>query len=422
MRIWQITVGEPLPTDGNGVRLHRGGILADLLYRKGHNVIWWTSTFDHMAKKQRFSSDTVVDLAERYRMILLHSCAYASNVSISRILNHIGIARRFSDLALKEEMPDVILVSLPTLELSRAAVEYGKRHNVPVVVDVRDLWPDIFADLFPSAVRPLGRLMLMPYFRMVRSICRQATAIIGITPKIVQWGLDYAGRTATCWDRDFPLAYSGVRPIDEALQSAEKFWKEYGISGSDDKFTASFFGTIGRQFDIETVIKAAKIMEEQEYNIRIVLCGTGDNFEKYKQLAGDCKSLIFPGWVGAAEIWTMMHWSRVGLAPYYSTPDFEMSIPNKVIEYLSAGLPIVSSLKGTVADMVSHCSCGVSYEQENPHELANILVGLHRQPKLLETMSKNARRLYEERYTVDDVYGKLVANLEEMSNIHKRTK
>lgn len=422
MRIWQITVGEPLPTDGSGIRLHRAGILTELLHRQGHDVVWWTSTFDHMAKKHRFTSDTVVDLDKQFRMILLHSCAYASNVSVSRILNHIGIARRFSDLVSKEEKPDVILVSLPTLELSLAAVEYGKQNNVPVVVDVRDLWPDIFVDLFPVAVRPLGRLMLLPYFRMVRSICRQATAIIGITPKIVQWGLDYAGRAATCWDRDFPLAYSGVKPKDEALHSAEKFLENYGINRSNSQFTACFFGTMGRQFDIETVIKAAKIMEEQKNGIRIVLCGTGDNFEKYKQLAGSCKSLIFPGWVGAAEIWTMMRWSHVGLAPYYSTPDFEMSIPNKVIEYLSAGLPIVSSLKGTVAEMVSHYGCGVSYKQENPHELANILVDLHTQPKLLETMSKNARRLYEERFAAEDVYGKLAVYLDEISNKHKRAK
>ncbi|MDT8903864.1 glycosyltransferase family 4 protein [Anaeroselena agilis] len=422
MRVWLITVGEPLPTDGSCVRLHRAGILADLLHGQGHDVIWWTSTFDHMAKKQRFTSDTVVDLDKRFRMIFLHSCAYASNVSISRILNHIGIARHFSELAPKETKPDVILVSLPTLELSQAAVEYGKRHNVPVVVDVRDLWPDIFVDLFPTAMRPLGRLLLLPYFHMVRSICRQATAIIGITPKIVQWGLDYAGRTATCWDRDFPLAYSGVQPKDEALRSAGKFWGKYGISGSDDQFTVCFFGTMGRQFDLETVIKVGKILEEENAGIRIVLCGTGDNFEKYKQLAGFCKSLIFPGWVGAAEIWTMMRSSHVGLAPYYSTTDFEMSIPNKVIEYLSAGLPIVSSLKGTVAEILSHHGCGVSYKQENPRELANTLADLYRQPKLLETMSKNARRLYEERFAVDDVYGKLVASLEEISSSHKRAK
>ena len=43
MRIWLITVGEPLPTDG-AERLLRAGILADMLSAKGHDVVFWTST------------------------------------------------------------------------------------------------------------------------------------------------------------------------------------------------------------------------------------------------------------------------------------------------------------------------------------------------------------------------------------------
>ncbi len=418
MRIWLITVGEPLPTDGSGVRLHRSGILADYLHRHGHDVVWWTSTFDHVAKKQRFTSDTLVDLDERYRLILLHSCAYASNVSLSRILNHIGIARHFVALARSEAKPDIILASLPTLELSLAAVEYGKQNNVPVVIDVRDLWPDIFANLFPVPVRPLGRLALVPYFRMVQSICRQADAIFGITPNIVQWGLDYAGRTATKWDRDFPLAYSGVQPNDEALRSAEKFWEENGIKGNDGQFTACFFGSMGRQFDLETVIGAGKKLEGENAGIRIVLCGTGDNFAKYKQIAGPCKSIIFPGWVGAAEIWTLMRHSQVGLAPYYNTPDFKMSVPNKVIEYFSAGLPVVTSLGGTVADLLSQNECGITYKQGNENELANILTDFRNRPTRSANMSLKARKLFEDRFVAENVYGQLTACLQEIVGKH----
>lgn len=419
MRIWLITVGEPLPTDGGNVRLYRTGLLAELLNRQGHEVVWWTSTFDHMAKKLRFTSDTVIDSGERYRLILLHSLAYGANISLSRILNHTGIARRFSALVPHEPKPDIIVTSYPTLELSLLAVKYGQRHGIPVVVDVRDLWPDIFIDLFPGLLRPLGRLLLQPYFCMAKAIFSQATAIIGITPKIVAWGLDYAGRSPTQWDIDFPLAYPDKQPSAEALAIAEQFWEQQGVSRDGDAFTACFFGTLGRQFDIETVIKAARMLEKQNRNIRVVLCGTGDNLEKYKQLAGTCSNIIFPGWVGAAEIWGLMRRANAGLAPYYSTPDFEMSIPNKIIEYLSAGSPIISSLQGTVAEMFSQHSCGVTYRQGNPHELANILVDLQNQPLKQATMSKNARSLYEENFAADKVYGKFAAYLEDIVNHYK---
>ena len=56
MKVWLVKLGEPLPVDGNR-RLHRYGILAEMLSQKGHEVTWWTSTFDHWDKKQRFETD-----------------------------------------------------------------------------------------------------------------------------------------------------------------------------------------------------------------------------------------------------------------------------------------------------------------------------------------------------------------------------
>ena len=55
--------------------------------------------------------------------------------------------------------------------------------------------------------------------------------------------------------------------------------------------------------------------------------------------------MLFPGWVNKPEIWILMRIAQVGLAPYRSTEDFIISIPNKAIEYMSAGLPVISSLK-----------------------------------------------------------------------------
>lgn len=55
MNIWLVTIGEPLPIDEGNYRLLRVGILANLLVKKNHNVIWWTSTFNHIEKKTLFS-------------------------------------------------------------------------------------------------------------------------------------------------------------------------------------------------------------------------------------------------------------------------------------------------------------------------------------------------------------------------------
>ena len=57
---------------------------------------------------------------------LIHAQSYPRNVSLRRWLNHRAIARRFAVLAKSELQPDVIVSSLPTVELCRAAIRYAR--------------------------------------------------------------------------------------------------------------------------------------------------------------------------------------------------------------------------------------------------------------------------------------------------------
>lgn len=99
MRIWLITVGEPLPTDGGNVRLLRTGILAGLLEAAGHDVVWWSSSLNHAAKTQRFPEYTTLKLGPRFEIKLLHAAGYTRNVSLRTIIHHHRTARKFAAAA-----------------------------------------------------------------------------------------------------------------------------------------------------------------------------------------------------------------------------------------------------------------------------------------------------------------------------------
>ncbi len=419
MRIWLITIGEPLPIDGTNDRLHRAGTLANVLVTKGHEVIWWTSTFDHVRKRQRFNKDSSININERYRLYLLHSVRYRKNVSVNRIINHYGVARKFLKLAESEIQPDIILCSLPTLELSLAATEYGKKKDIPVVLDVRDLWPDIFLELVPVWAQWFVRLPLFSMFKTVRAACAGATAIIGITSSFVDWGVNYANRARSNLDREFPMGYCEAPPGQKAIIEAEKFWEKHGVKKDNSEFIACFFGTMGRQFELGTIIEAARKLKKQNRFFRFILCGSGDNFAYYKNLAIDCDNVIFPGWVGAAEIWALMRMSSVGLAPYLSIKNFTLNLPNKPIEYLSAGLPIISSLRGVLKDLLSTYNCGVTYANGNSDDLISILIDLYDHPERLRKMSENAYALYKEKFIAENVYNNMISHLELVSENYR---
>ncbi len=418
MRVWLITVGEPLPIDDDNPRLLRTGILSDVLARRGDEVLWWTSAFDHVRKRHRCPTDAEREAGARCRIRLLHGRGYDRNVSVARYLDHREVARKFRERQGSEPRPDVIVCSLPTVELCVEAVRYGERNRVPVAVDIRDLWPDLIAEIVPPWGRSTMKLLLSPLFRDVREVCSKATALFGLTPEFLDWGLGYAGREKSGLDRVFPMGYVAHAPPREEVEEASKRWEAAGVSAED--FNLCYFGAIGRQSDFGTVIDAARILSRGPRRFRFVLCGNGEKLDHYRKYAAGCPGILFPGWVNRAEIYSLMRISSAGLVAFLNKKNYTWNLPNKPIEYLSAGLPVVSSLTGVLQRLLSGNRCGVTYEEGNPESLAEALVRLYDDRNELRRMAGNAKDLYDRSFQAERVYGEMAGHLQRMTEEWRR--
>ncbi|MBN2579209.1 MAG: glycosyltransferase family 4 protein [Pirellulales bacterium] len=418
MRICLATIGEPVPVqEGAHDRLHRTGYFARFLAQHGHTVTWWTSTFDHFRKRHLFDDDTTQRGDERLTIRLLHGCGYRSNLSLARFRDHRQIARKFAALIEAEaDPPDILVAALPTIELCLEAIRYGKRRQKPVVLDMRDMWPDIFADHLPAPARPLARLVLRPMFRDARRACAGATAITGITEAFVDWGLQRGNRPRSPLDRAFPMGYISQAPSEDKIRAAEHFWSEQGIPANPAFPVAVFVGTLGRQFDLETVIAAARKLSAQNHPLRFLICGTGDRLDHYRQMAAGLQNVTFPGWVDAAKIHVLMRRATIGLDPLPDRYDFLATINNKAIEYMSAGLPILSSpARGVLADLLASEQCGMSYDIGDVDGLTDLLARTTRDCNLARSLADNAQRVFREKFTAEKVYGAMMAYLQEIA-------
>lgn len=421
MVVWLITIGEPLPLDGQNERLLRTGLFAELLVESGHEVTWWTSTMDHSNLQQRRNKDEVIQLKNRYRIYLLRSINYKKNISLRRVVNHIGLARKFKRFAQAvSPVPDVILCSVPAVEIALQATRFGKANDIPVVLDMRDLWPDIILDLAPWWAKAPARFLLFPMFVWQKRACSQATAITGITPSFVEWGLRYAGRDRTKFDKDFPLAYPAASPAPASMRKGREFWETQGIGENSPAFLVCFFGSIRPQFEWEVVIGAARELQRSHPSIKFVICGQGELLPFLKKMAEDCDNVLLPGHVGRAEILVLMEKCSVALAPYRSTWDFMASIPTKAIEYLAGRLPILSSLKGELESLLSQNSCGITYANEDPNTLVEQLLWLYNRPRKRAEMSRNAKRLFDREFAAEKVYQNMADHLQSIVSAHRR--
>ncbi len=363
MIIWIVTIGEPIINNKNNLRLHRHGLLAEYISKNSKNkVIWWTSKFNHFTKEFEMMNDEEYYPNRNLTVKLLKGTGYKKNVSISRIIDHLKIKKSFSKkIRTQNEKPDIIISSFPTLGLCQESLKFGEINNIPVIIDYRDLWPEAFSDLFPSKINFIGKILLSPLYFSTNKMLKNATGIIGITESFLNIALQKINREKNNFDAYFPHTYKKLNISHEKINDSLTFWKEFGIDPNSNFINICFFGTLGYQFDLETVIKGFSNL--QNPNIRLIICGSGHKKASLEKLAKNNPNIIFPGYINAIQIKSLLTISHIGLCPYLPKKMFLEAIPGKVIEYMSEGLELITTLgKGVVGNMVEDKNFGLNYD------------------------------------------------------------
>lgn len=397
MKIWIVSDGEPLPTDSSNVRLRRMGNLTKILDQQGHKVIWFSSNFDHYNKKFRSDNDKVENLYNRSKLLLLSTKGYKKNVSLARFLHFKMFGEKFRHYANTLEKPDLILCTMSPIEVAQKVKNYSLKNSVPFIIDIRDLWPEIYYEVTPELSHPLVKLLVNSSKRSLSEVLNNTTAITGVTKGFVNYGLKISGFPPRENDVHFHTAYPKF-DLNDYKNRFKKFWGKYDVKDTD--FIVTFVGNFGKQFDLETLEYA--IDKIQNNNIKFILCGTGEKFNYFVDKYKNNDNVVIPGWVGKDEIASLIASSNVGIAPYKDSKNFRLNAPNKFGEYLSASLPILVSVSGIMSELLSENECGYYYQ--NSAELVDLINKYYKSNYLQIKHAQNARKLFEKSFNAENIY------------------
>jgi glycosyltransferase involved in cell wall biosynthesis len=121
--------------------------------------------------------------------------------------------------------------------------------------------------------------------------------------------------------------------------------------------------------------------------------------------AAGLPNVIFPGWLGQDRIAWLLRRSSLGLAPYVPVENFHGNLTNKVVEYLSGGLPVVTSLRrGVTADLLTGEGCGAVYPVDDAGALTAIITAVLEDGDRQAQMAARAKALFDRRFHADQVY------------------
>lgn len=412
MRIWLATVGEPLPTDGENVRLLRTAQFAEWLAQRGDEVVFFTGTMDHTGRRLRAEETTHLDISDKYKIVLLKGRLYKRSRSIARFLNHRDVAQAFAAEAPDLSPPDVILTSFPTSELSLAVADYAQSRGIPYVIDARDFWPDLFIELLPKPLRFLAPFFFRKQERETSVAFARATAVSGMTESAMEWALRKAGRAKT--ERDFwhPFTYPGT---GRSAADATADLSAYGLEKIPEDHTVfCFFGTHSHRVNLEMFVEAFLNAEKRGLPVSAVFCGDGEVHANLLKMADGSRNIYFPGWMNAIEIEAVLSMSDVGVLPY-NTPDFFMNMPNKMAEYFYGGLPVLSCTYGEVKKLIEARGCGFWCEPAVDNIVETIEFISENTEKLADAKIR-ARQVFDEIFDQDTVFSEVRRRLLELSS------
>ena len=390
--------------------ISRYSSFADIL-SKHYNLQVLTSTFCHMTKSQR--NEDKIDLqAYPYHIKLLQEPGYRKNISLKRIFSYMQFGKHVLKYLKSRAKPDAIIVSVPTPSVAKKVTAYANRNNIPVVIDIQDLWPDAFRIAFDIPL--ISKIIFKPIERQVEKIYRNADRIMAVSNTYVMRALKCNKK-----DNNGLSIYLGA----DSSYIAEKT-KGIELEKPANEFWIGYAGALGHSYDIETILRALKLIKDSGVdNIVLQVMGTGILEEKFQKSA--IKLGVRCNFRGLTEYGLMMKTLMTcDIAVNPVVKKSAATIINKVADYAAAGLPVVNT-QGCeeYRDLLKEYDAGISVKREDEVEVSQAILELYYNNERLLAMKENALRLFAEKFDRQKSYGKIVSLLESMlSDSNERIK
>jgi glycosyltransferase involved in cell wall biosynthesis len=234
-----------------------------------------------------------------------------------------------------------------------------------------------------------------------------------MSKSFVDWSLNFSNRRKSKFDIVTSLTSPHNKLTRLEVKQASLWWSKKGLIGNK-VFRIIFIGSFSRVFDFDLIFNVANQFLEKDINCEFVFCGDGEFKESLKIKSKNFSNIKVIDWIDLPRAITLSKISSAFVAPYKNRDDFLKSIPNKILDAIKFGIPLLSSLKGEVEDLIKKNKIGFVYHDQK--SLVKAICILINNENLHKKISNNVKKLYQEKFEFNKVYGRLIKNLENLKN------
>ena len=280
--------------------------------------------------------------------------------------------------------PDVIVVTSPPLFIGMAGWVVARLRGIPLVLDVRDLWPQQAIDL--GVLR--NRWMIEAARWMERRLYADSVTIVVVTEvfrrTLIQMGLP---------ERKLRVIRNGA-DCDRVVPALDRSAARERV-GLPDQTIVSYVGTFGLSQGLMTLVDAARLVGPDS-GLYFLFVGDGAEWERISGTAKDLPHVEVRRAVPPSGVLDLYHASDIGVVLLRDLPVFSGTVPSKVFEFFAAGIPVVVGVWGEARELVELAGAGVPVTPEDPGDLARALVYLGDDAEERARLGASGRRWVEQ--------------------------
>ncbi len=267
--------------------------------------------------------------------------------------------------------PNVVIGTVPGIPSMFAAWVLARLLGAKYVVEMRDAWPDLIA---PSGM--LGtqsRLGLRRRLRLAGTTAahRAISRLQSRADLVVTTTATFAAVLRSRGQRAVAVIRNGTHlPANPLIRHDDADRARPGI---DRPLRAIYLGTIGRAQSLEAVVRAAALLADRGDKVEVRIVGRGAHAHKIAHLAQRLQApvTVEPP-VKHAEALELYRWADTAVVALHGWGPFEWTIPSKVYEVMSHGVPVTAALAGEAAELIEQQGAGTVVPPDDHESLADL--------------------------------------------------
>lgn len=282
---------------------------------------------------------------------------------VHRILNFVSFMWTSFWAAVRIKDVDLVWGTTPPIFQALTASWVARIKRAPLVLEVRDLWP-----YFAIEVGVLTNPLLIRLSEWLeRLLYRRADLVIVNSPGFVE-------HVRLRGARQVSIVPNGADPEMISAEAQGAGLRE-ALGLNEDVFLIVYAGAHGMSNDLGVVLQAADRLREEQ-DVAFVLLGDGKDKAALQDTAAEMSlpNVHFHAPVPKDEIAGYLVEADAGLAVLKNIPAYSLTYPNKVFDYMSAGLPVLCMIDGVIRQVVERAGAGRFVQPGDPKALAEAVM------------------------------------------------